>query len=67
MGVLGGLPVLVVAGTDADPFAAAVGEMFFFPDGGGVFEGVDRVLTGRKCFGAMGHTNGHKYADFSND
>ncbi len=39
--------------------------MFFFPDGGVVFEGVDGVLTGGEGFAAVGATDGDEDADFA--
>ncbi len=39
--------------------------MFFFPDGGVVFEGVDGVLAGGEGFAAVGATNGDEDADFA--
>ena len=59
--------MLFVTGTDADPLAIAICKVLFLPDGGCMFEGVDRILASRKRFGSVGHAYGDQNADVSDD
>ncbi len=42
---------------DTDPRTGTISPMFFFPDGGVVLEGIDRILAGFKCLSPMGRTH----------
>jgi hypothetical protein len=63
MGVCWDKPLTV---GDANPTATTILPIFFFPNGGLVFEGVNGILTGGKGFGPVGATDRHEDANFSN-
>lgn len=50
---------LISASPNTDPTGGPILPVFFFPNGGIVFEGVDRVFAGGEGFGAVGATDRH--------